>query len=222
MRSSTETWTRISTPASSSSSKGCVRSLVLTWEVITDLLQNNMNNRANIVYFIEQFCEMATKENHLAYVRMIQRDIHRIVDAAAPPDGSGAANVKHVRYVLNGLQNKGILPAETVSEIDTRLKERESRARLDLEPEGGGGEGENGVSRGAKVNGMRMDKRQIEQRIEEDRERNKRLRESMWTVTGDDVYEHSRFWDEASDTGEDDFVAAEEQLAERRNMAAAQ
>ena len=189
-------------------------------------IQNNMNNRANIVYFVEQFCEMATKEDHLAYVRMIQRDIWRVVDAAAPPDGSGAANVQHVRYVLNGLQNKGILSAETVAEIDAGLKERESRARLALEPEGEGGGvgggGENGTMQGTRTNGMRMNKKQIVQRIEEDRERNKRLRESMWTVTGDDVYEHSRFWDEASDTGEDDFVNAEEEFIERRHMAAAQ
>lgn len=187
--------------------------------------QNNMNNRANIMYFIEHFCEMATKENHLPYVRMIQRDILRVVDAVAPPDGSGAANIKHVRRVLNGLQSKSILSAETVTEIDSSLKERETHAaHLDLEPEQGGegGKTKDGTPRAARANGLRVDKRQIEQRIEEDRERNKRLRESMWTVSGDDDYEHSRFWDEVSDTGEDDFLDAEEEFVERTQMAAAQ
>lgn len=179
------------------------------------------------MYFIEHFCEMATKENHLPYVRMIQRDIFRVVDAVAPADGSGAANVKHVRRVLNGLQSKAVLSEETVAEIDAGLKERETHpAHLDLEEPGEGQEG-SGLSktatpRGSRANGIRVDKRQIEQRIEEDRERNKRLRESMWAVTGDDVDEHGRFWDETSDIGEDDFQGAEEELMERRQMVAAQ
>lgn len=58
-----------------------------------------MNNRANIMYFIEHLCDMAVRENHQAYVGMMQRDILRIVDAVAPEDGSGAANVKVVRKV---------------------------------------------------------------------------------------------------------------------------
>ena len=58
-----------------------------------------MNNRANIMYFIEHLCEVAQRENHLDFVRMMQRDILRVVDAVAPSDGSGAANVKVVRRV---------------------------------------------------------------------------------------------------------------------------
>ena len=58
-----------------------------------------MNNRANIMYFIEHLCDMAQRENHIEFVRMMQRDILRVVDAVAPADGSGAANVKVVRKV---------------------------------------------------------------------------------------------------------------------------
>ncbi len=58
-----------------------------------------MNNRANIMYFIEHLCDMSQKENHLDFIRMMQRDILRVVDAVAPSDGSGAANVKVVRRV---------------------------------------------------------------------------------------------------------------------------
>lgn len=177
------------------------------------------------MYFIEHFCEMATKENHLPYVRMLQRDMLRVVDAVVPPDGSGAANVKLVRRVLSGLQSKEILSVETVTEIDAGLKERETHpAHFDLEhDEGpdGGGKSKTGTPRSSRANGIRVDKRQIEQRIEEDRERNKRLRESMWTVGGDDGEEHSKFWDEASDIGEDDFVNANEEFMEREQTIAA-
>ena len=61
--------------------------------------QSSMNTRANIMYFIEHLCDMAQRENHVEYVRMMQRDILRVVDAVAPADGSGAANVKIVRKV---------------------------------------------------------------------------------------------------------------------------
>ena len=143
-----------------------------------------MNNRANIMSFIEHFCEMATKEDHLPYVRMIQRDILRVVDAVVPPDGTGAANVKHVRRVLQNLQTKEILSTETVTEIDAALKDRESHpSHLDLEhedvAEGSTARSKTGTPRSSKP--QRVDTRQIEQRIEEDRERNKRLRESMCT-----------------------------------------
>ena len=72
-----------------------------------------------------------------------------------------------------------------------------------------------------KVNGVtRLDKRQIEQRIEEDRERHKRLRESIWAVGEDgEEGEFERLWEEADGIGDDEWVAAEEDAAERRVVA---
>lgn len=61
-----------------------------------------MNTRANIMYFIEHFLDMAQRDGHSDYIRMMQRDIIRVVDAVAPDDGSGAANVKVVRKVCLG------------------------------------------------------------------------------------------------------------------------
>ncbi|KAJ5914222.1 hypothetical protein N7504_003105 [Penicillium tannophilum] len=187
--------------------------------ILEQLERNNMNTRANIMSFIEHFCEMATKEDHLPYVRMMQRDILRVVDAVVPPDGTGAANVKHVRRVLSGLQAKQILSAETVIEIDAALKDRDSHpAHLDLEQDEAqddSGPSKAGTPHHTKPQ-VRFDKRQIEQRIEEDRERNKRLRESMWAVPGDDDAEAQKFYEDVSDIGEDDFINAREEAAERR------
>lgn len=62
------------------------------------------------------------------------------------------------------------------------------------------------------TNGVtRLDKRQIEQRIEEDRERHKRLRESIWAV-GDDEFE--RMWEEVGEMDEDDWARCREEKAE--------
>ena len=53
------------------------------------------------MYFIEHLCDIAQRENHPEFVRMVERDILRVVDAVAPADGSGA-NVKVVRNVRSG------------------------------------------------------------------------------------------------------------------------
>lgn len=193
--------------------------ILFTYLILIRPIQNNMNTRANIMSFIEHFCEMATKEDHLPYVRMMQRDILRVVDAVVPPDGTGAANVKHVRRVLSSLQAKQILSAEAVTEIDAALKDRDSHpAHLDLEQDEAqddSGPSKAGTPHNTKLQ-VRFDKRQIEQRIEEDRERNKRLRESMWAVPGDDEAEAQKFYEDVSDIGEDDFINAREEAAERR------
>lgn len=51
---------------------------------------------------------------------------------------------------------------------------------------------------------QRLDKRQIEQRIEEDRERHKRERESIWAIPKAEDAEMSKLWEETSDFGDDD------------------
>jgi|ERR1711939_489472 len=191
---------------------------------------NSMNNRANIMYFIEHLCDMAARENHYDYIRMMQRDILRMVDAVAPEDGSGAANVKVVRKVLQALQHKSFLLAQTVSEIEELLKERDTlpdniglSSPLDpsstpLQP--------NSSSRNKMGAPQRLDKKQIETRIEEDRERHKRLRENIWAIpkavpgnsfnggaAGPDEFD--KLWEETSDLGEDDLVLYREEGEER-------
>lgn len=216
--------------------------------ILEQLERNNMNNRANIMYFLEPFCDLAQKEGAASFLDMVRRDIVRIVDAVAPRDGSGAANVKVVRRVLPGLESKGVLGRETVVELEEGLREREvhpdhiGAGDVMGDEEGGGEVGgdsqtakgivqENGVEERTtptkrtdggveKRNGiMRVDKKVVEQRIEEDRERNKRLRESMWAVGGEDEEELDKMWDEGSDVNEDDFVMAEEEAVERKQAA---
>ncbi|KAI1162329.1 CTD kinase subunit gamma CTK3-domain-containing protein [Nemania serpens] len=203
--------------------------------ILEQLEKTNMNTRANIMYFIEHLLEMASKERHNDYVRMMQRDIIRVVDAVCPENGSGAANVKVVRKVLQGLQIKLILLEQTVIEIEGCLKERDTSAHdfslssplndkeqqpghpsasasaTDPDISGGGPQPaqRNGVS-------IKPTKRQIEQRIEEDRERHKRMRESMWVVPPDPADQARKFFAETSDLGEDDRILGHEEIAQFR------
>lgn len=105
---------------------------------------------------------------------------------------------------------------QTVRELEECLKERDTSIAHAAFSEGGAAS-QDATPHGAKANGAaRLDKRQVEQRIEEDRERHKRLRESIWAVPGEDDHEFERLWDETSEIGEDDFLAAEEDAQERR------
>jgi CTD kinase subunit gamma len=102
-------------------------------------------------------------------------DILRIVDAVAPEDGSGAANVKVVRKVLQALQVKLFLLAQTVSEIEEILKERDTiSANIISSPVTA--PTSNSTPKPIRTQGIpqRLDKKQVEQRIEDDRERHKR------------------------------------------------
>lgn len=194
---------------------------------------NNMNNRANIMYFLEHHADVNVKEGgHEAYVEMVRRDIQRIVDAVA----QSGANVKVVRRVVTGLGEKGVLTAEVLTVIESGLKDKEEKMGRLLGDEEGNAVGDKGAVEAAaegaveshkqtprtgtghstKPNGVsKMDKRAIEQRIEEDRERNKRLRESVWAVTGDDDQELDKMWEEGSYVGEDEHIIAGEEADER-------
>ncbi|KAH6671553.1 CTD kinase subunit gamma [Plectosphaerella plurivora] len=183
--------------------------------------QTNMNTRANIMFFIEHFLEMAAKEGQTNYVKMIQRDILRIVDAVAPDTGPGAANVKVARLVLQGLQKKGFLEAQTVASMEEALKDRETSAHDAGLASPARDENDLGdmppsqtIPRPGRASGPRLEKRHVEQRIEEDRERHKRVRENVWAIR-DSEDEIDRLWEETSDLGEDDHVMGREEFLAR-------
>lgn len=68
--------------------------------------------------------------------------------------------------------------------------------------------------RGAGV--ARPDRKVVEQRIEEDRERHKRQRENTWVIPPGDYAELDKLLEEASDFGDDDQRDIEEEDAEWR------
>ncbi|TQV99465.1 hypothetical protein V2A60_004939 [Cordyceps javanica] len=189
--------------------------------ILEQVERTNMNTRANIMYFIEHFLDQASREGQPDYIRMMQRDIIRVVDAVAPDDGSGAANVKVVRKVLQGLQSKGFLDDQVAAQIEDVIKERgtkdhelglsspvenaEMAEQTPAQPHG---------QSAKRATPARLDKRQVEQRIEEDRERHKRERESIWAIPKGDDAEMNKLWDETSDFGEDDDRLITEESAD--------
>ena len=200
--------------------------------ILEQLERNNMNNRANIMYFLPALCDTAKVQNQMGYVRMMERDILRIIDLVAPDDGGGAANVKVVRKVLQQLQQKAYLHPQTVVELEECLVGRDNALVSSPNPIPAATE-QDGVPSTIRStpqsaardpmqsSGLRLDKRQIEQRIEEDRERHKRAREGIWAISQnsstalyDDV-EASKLWEEGSDLDDDDYKYMAEESQER-------
>lgn len=202
--------------------------------ILEQLERSNMNNRANIMYFLPALCDLARTQGQTGYVRMMERDILRIIDLVAPDDGSGAANVKVVRKVLQQLQNKNFLQPQTVLELEECIAGRDGGAEPTSPPPPPTQQEQDGIASVARSTphsttrdpaynqGVRLDRRQIEQRIEEDRERHKRAREGIWAIPqvpgaplGDDV-ELKIMMDEVSDLDEDDYMVCREEAEERR------
>lgn len=109
-------------------------------------------------------------------------------------------------------------------ELEETLKERDNNngfpnlvpAELDAQPRA------RDTSQNLKQSHGHLDRRQVEQRIEEDRERHKRLRERIWAVTAVGEAEFEKLWEESSDVGEDDYLVAEEEASEREKAFAYQ
>ncbi|KXT07788.1 hypothetical protein AC579_4308 [Pseudocercospora musae] len=212
--------------------------------ILEQLERNNMNNRANIMYFLPALCDTAKATSQggglngsgIQYVRMMERDILRIIDLVAPDDGSGAANVKVVRKVINTLMGRGFLQEQTVRELEECIRGRDNmpdgisspaHAAEEVRRDGGASamrSTPHSVARdagGFYTSGIRLDKRQIEQRIEEDRERHKRARENIWAIPQPSANlahdaEFEKLWEEGSDVDSDDYRMAKEEAEERR------
>lgn len=197
-----------------------------------DASSTSMNSRANIMWFLEPFCDMAGKDSdgHVPYVNFIRRDILRIVGGVIGGQGGTgmSANIKVARKVVESLKTKGVLGAELFREIEAHLKrkeqerieDREDDEMKDLDHHREKERKDKYASRPKDgKNGHKVDKRAIEQRIEEDRERNKRLRESVWAIDGNDEEELNKLWEETSDLNDDDFVIAREEADERAQFA---
>ncbi|KAK4169307.1 CTD kinase subunit gamma CTK3-domain-containing protein [Cladorrhinum sp. PSN259] len=199
--------------------------------IVEQLEKSNVNSRANIIYFIDHFLDLANREGYREYMKMMQRDIIRVVDAVAPEDGSGAANIKVLKKFLHGLQNKSFLDAETVAQIEEVLRDRDMATQdaMMSSPLTGAGDSDNLgtdmapsrtiASSHRKSNAApRLDRKQIEQRIEEDRERHKRERENIWAIPSQEDAELDKLWEETSSLGEDDERMGKEEYQEWKSQ----
>jgi CTD kinase subunit gamma len=128
------------------------------------------------MYFIDYLCDLSKREGCTQYISSITRDLPTIVGLVAPGTKAGAMNIKVVLKVLHSLDQKSLLSPQLVSQLTSQLEERAREAEAIIaNPDTTGL-----VERNDGIN--ELDHETIEQRMEEDRERHKRLREDAWAV----------------------------------------
>lgn len=183
-----------------------------------------MNTRINILYFLETLCEASLKAQYRPYISLIQRELRTIIGAIASEDPEGAANVATVKKVLDSLKRKGIVEKAVDEEICQMLREREELYRADEdetsdEPMSDGDDDDDDDGEDEEVGKARrkrrFDEATVQARMEEDRERHKRLRENIWqipvTTNEDEDPEFEKAWEETSDLNEDDYEIMREE-----------
>lgn len=59
-----------------------------------------MNNQVNIMYFLEQLCDVTMEEKeYRGYLNMLRRDISKMIDLTTPRTAAGQLNIRDVKKV---------------------------------------------------------------------------------------------------------------------------
>jgi CTD kinase subunit gamma len=139
--------------------------------VLQELGTSSLNVRLNIFFFLECLCESSSA--HAAVCRnWISRDIDEILDKVVPRTQLGLVNVSAADQIIESLSGRVIKPSKAM-ELQKRLLVR-SREELS---NGGGGD-----SSSRDATPQPMSKGDILRRMDEDRERSKRLKENIWAI----------------------------------------
>ncbi|KAJ7163350.1 CTD kinase subunit gamma CTK3-domain-containing protein [Mycena filopes] len=199
------------------------------WDCIVEECQKgSINSRINILHFIDSLCEtcllvrshsssLGSDTGNKQYVDFVRRDIGKIVEFVVPPGREGLPNLNSTKQILESWRNKRVVDPQTVDDVLSALGKRSPPTEEATR----------------KSSHSSLSRSEVFKRIEEDRERHKRLRERRWVQpvshrapgqmnllsfiplageTGDDVLavdvEFENDWETTSTWNEDDDEAA--------------
>ncbi|TFK45122.1 CTD kinase subunit gamma CTK3-domain-containing protein [Crucibulum laeve] len=148
------------------------------WDCIVEECQKGtINSRINILYFLDSLCETCllvkshsssvqqdTNANGL-YVSFVTRDLGKIVESVVPEGREGLPNLISTKQILESWRSKRVLDPQKVEDVLTTLNSRPSASPS---------------ASSSSTHPPSLSKNEIVKRIEEDRERHKRLRERRW------------------------------------------
>ncbi|KAL7269940.1 hypothetical protein RUND412_007363 [Rhizina undulata] len=188
------------------------------FSVVLEQLQSketSMNMRVNMLYFIEHLCEVSVKVEYEGYIKMVRRDLLQIVDCVVPDDPDSASNISAMRKVVIDLNQKSLIDDEALETVFAMLDEREQELRLARASPAESIYDDS--SDGNPHKRSKLQEQLIMQRMDEDRERHKQLRQNIWAVPLPRAAGHNpefeKMWEEASELGEEDFEIMREENA---------
>lgn len=211
------------------------------WDcVVEECQKGSINSRINIFYFLDSLCEACLKPKdgvtNNQYVDYLVRDLAKVVQLVVPSGREGLPNLTSTKQILESWRNKRVVDPQIVDELILGLAERQESAVLtDPEPPEPKAQ-QKSVSKHSKSSAS-LPRHEVIKRIEEDRERHKRLRQRRWVqpvshsmnptplplsflpLTDKAEYDYERSidvefdndWETLSDWNEDDDEACKEE-----------
>ncbi|KAF5354967.1 hypothetical protein D9756_005617 [Leucocoprinus leucothites] len=157
------------------------------WDCILEECQKgSINSRINILHFLDSLCETChllksrsgnTKEGStpkLPYVDYLARDLPKVIELVVPEGRQGLPNLSSTKQILESWRTKRVIDPQKLDEVLAPLNTRTTTTTTTTDPSQPVPEPE------AHDHLSRND---VFKRIEEDRERHKRLRERRWVQT---------------------------------------
>jgi len=149
------------------------------WECIVEECQKgSINSRVNILYFLDSLCETCLlakshpnslgvegNTNGSFYVDFVARDLRMIVECVVPEGRQGLPNLTSTKQILENWRSKRVIDPQKIDDVMTTLMNRKTTPD---NPES------------TTLHSQTLTRNDIFKRIEEDRERHKRLRERRW------------------------------------------
>ncbi|KZV69782.1 hypothetical protein PENSPDRAFT_608211 [Peniophora sp. CONT] len=163
------------------------------WDCIVDECQKgSINNRINILYFLDSLCESSvlaknsTHPHQLGsgsappyYLEYVSRDLRKVVGYVVPEGRTGLPNLLSTRQMLDDWRSKRVIDPQIVDEALTTLDSRQAPLEGTDAPSSPLVEAPPS-RRSSTSKSDALPRNEIFKRMEEDRERHKRLRERRW------------------------------------------
>ncbi|KAI0782954.1 CTD kinase subunit gamma CTK3-domain-containing protein [Abortiporus biennis] len=150
------------------------------WDcIIEECQKGSINSRINILYFLDSLCETSLlarsypgaagpegKPNSTYYVDFVSKDLAKIVELVVPAGREGLPNLMSTKQILESWRTKRVVDPQKVDEVLSILDRRKDA--MDIS------------SDFPSNSSSTLPRQEVFKRIEEDRERHKRLRERRW------------------------------------------
>ncbi|KAG0286364.1 hypothetical protein BGZ96_009523, partial [Linnemannia gamsii] len=158
--------------------------------IIEELEQTkSLNTRMNIFYVLDSICHQSHKAGFSGYIDLIQKNLPKIIECVTPSGPKGNVNVAGTKKILELWRARKLFSESALDKVENPLLSRELGANAPTSFDTG------------------FTKDDILKRMDEDRERHKRIREEIWIRPSDEDSgaEFLQNWDDVSDLDEVDY-----------------
>ncbi|KAG0317630.1 hypothetical protein BGZ97_005095 [Linnemannia gamsii] len=143
----------------------------------------------NIFYVLDSICHQSHKAGFSGYIDLIQKNLPKIIECVTPSGPKGNVNVAGTKKILELWRARKLFSESALDKVENPLLSRELGANAPASFDTG------------------FTKDDILKRMDEDRERHKRIREEIWIRPSDEDpgAEFLQSWEDVSDLDEVDY-----------------